>query len=64
MFSINGSSQLSSLHIVKHISVVTYREKQVAIAAVRFGLTVLSKVVEIFNSKVEIGIDLTIGPTF
>lgn len=41
-----------------------YREKLIAVAAIWFALTVLSKVARTLNSKVEIRINLATGLNF
>ena len=63
MFNITGCSRFSSLHIVRHISVIKFKERLAAAAAVWFKLMALFNFVGIVNFGVEIGMDLATGLT-
>lgn len=64
IFNTIGSSRFSSLYIVRHISVVTFRKKLVNVIAIWFEPTALSKVAGTFDSEVRIEIDLITSLTF
>lgn len=63
-FSLTESSKFSSSHIVRHVSVVPYREGLVAVACARFGSKASSKVAGIFNFANGSGVDSAISLVF
>lgn len=64
IFNIIRPNRFLSLYIIRHISIVKSRKKLVVVAIIWFESIVLSKVVRIFNSRIEIEINLIIDLTF
>lgn len=64
ILNITGSSRFSSLYIIRHILIVNFKKKLITITIILFRFTILSRVVEIFNSRVKIEIDLATNLTF
>lgn len=62
--NINKSNKFLLLLIIKYISIIKFRKKFITIATIWLESIILSKVIQIFNSKIRIRKNLVSGLIF